>query len=55
MTALCQLRLENESASLSDLADLLSQKLNKNITKSNINHMFRALHELYLRLSNGQQ
>ena len=50
---LCELRLENESTSLSDLADTMSQKLNKNITKSNINHMFRSLHELYLRLSNG--
>ena len=50
---LCELRLENESTSLSDLADIMSQKLNKNITKSNINHMFRSLHELYLRLSNG--
>lgn len=55
MTLLCELRLENESASLIDLAELMSQKLNKNITKSNINHMFRALHELYLRLNNGQQ
>ena len=52
---LCELRLENESASLSDLAALLSEKLRKSITKSNVNHLFRYLHELYLRLSNGQQ
>ncbi len=51
---LCTLRLENESASLSDLAELMSQKLGKNITKSNINHIFRSIHELYLRLNNGQ-
>lgn len=51
---LCLLRLENESASLNDLANLLSEKFNKTITKSNVNHMFRYLHELYLRLSNGQ-
>ena len=51
---LCHLRLENESASLGDLSELMSQKLGKNITKSNINHIFRHLHEVYLRLSNGQ-
>ena len=53
MILLCKLRLENESASLNDLADNMSQKLGKNITKSNINHIFRAVHEIYLRLSNG--
>ncbi len=52
---LCELRLENPSASLLDLADLMSQKLGKNITKSNINHLFRSIHELYVRLDNGQQ
>ena len=52
MTLLCELRLENESVSLIDLAELMSQKLNKNITKSNINHLFRSIHEIYLRLSN---
>ena len=55
MIVLCELRLENESASLIDLASLMSQKLSKNITKSNVNHIFRSIHELYLRLSNGQQ
>ena len=54
MIVLCQLRLENESASLNDLSELMSQKLGKHITKSNINHLFRAIHELYLRLNNGQ-
>ena len=47
---LCLLRLENVSASLKDLADLLSEKLGTNITKSNINHLFRSIHERYLRL-----
>ena len=51
---LCSLRLENESASLSDLADLMSEKLGKDITKSNINHLFRSIHEMYLRYSNGR-
>ena len=48
---LCQLRLENETASLQDLADLMSEQLDKPVTKSNINHLFRSIHETYLRLS----
>ena len=51
---LCSLRLENESASLTDLAMLMSEKLGKDITKSNINHLFRSIHEMYLRYSNGR-
>ena len=51
---LCSLRLENESASLSDLATLMSEKLKKDITKSNINHLFRRIHEMYVRYSNGR-
>lgn len=45
------LRMENEHASLSELADLLSEKLGKPVTKSNINHLFRSLHQLYKDLS----
>ena len=51
---LCSLRLENESASLLDLAALMSERLNKNITKSNINHLFRKIHEMYLRYTDGR-
>ena len=51
---LCSLRLENEAASLNDLASLMSEKLGKDITKSNINHLFRSIHEMYLRYSNGR-
>ena len=51
---LCSLRLENESASLTDLAELMSERLGKDITKSNINHLFRSIHEMYLRYSNGR-
>lgn len=47
---LCLLRLENVSASLLDLADMLSEKLGTHITKSNINHLFRSIHEKYVRL-----
>lgn len=46
----CKIRLENEAASLNDIADILSVQLNKDITKSNINHIFRAIHQLYERL-----
>ena len=49
---LCHLRLENETASLQELADLMSEKFKKTITKSNINHLFRSIHEFYLRFIN---
>ncbi len=48
---LCYLRLENEAASLQELADLMSERFKKQITKSNINHLFRSLHETYERLN----
>lgn len=49
---LCHLRLENEAASLQELADLMSEKFKKTITKSNINHLFRSIHKFYLRFDN---
>ena len=49
---LCRLRLANEAASLQELADLLSEKFKKPITKSNVNHLFRSIHALYERLNN---
>ena len=52
---LCHLRLENETASLQELADLMSEKFKKTITKSNINHLFRSIHEFYLRFKNDNQ
>lgn len=54
MRLLARLRLENESASLKELANLLSEQLNDNVSKSNVNHLFRAIHELYLRLTNNE-
>ena len=48
---LCKLRLANEAASLQELADLMSDKFKKTITKSNINHLFRSIHAFYERLS----
>ena len=47
----CRLRLENETASLQEIANLASKELNKLITKSNINHIFRAIHQLWEKLS----
>ena len=47
---LCYFRLDNESLSMSDLANKLSEELGIIITKSNVNHMFRGLHTLYLHL-----
>jgi len=47
---LCYLRLDNESASMSELANMLSREFGYTITKSNVNHLFRDLHELYLKL-----
>ena len=47
---LCYFRLDNESLSMQDLADKLSDELGMKVTKSNVNHLFRDLHELYLKL-----
>ena len=48
---LCHLRLENEAASLQELADMMSERFKKTITKSNINHLFRSIHAFYERLN----
>lgn len=47
---LCYLRMENKELSLGELADLLSEELGTVITKSNVNHLFRSLHDLYEKL-----
>ena len=47
---LCYFRLDNESLSMSELADKLSEELGMKITKSNVNHLFRDLHDLYVKL-----
>ena len=48
LAALMELRLEKEDATLSELADLLTEKLNssKPISKSNVNHLFIKLRKL---------
>ena len=52
---LCKLRLENESASLQDLSSMMSNEMKVEITKSNVNHLFRRIHEIYERLTNGHK
>ena len=47
---LCYLRMENKELSLGELADLMSEELGILITKSNVNHLFRSLHDLYIKL-----
>jgi len=47
---LCKLRLENETASLNELAELLSAKIGENITRSNIQHLFRTIKKLAMDL-----
>ena len=45
-----RLRLENDSYSLDDIAFRASEQLGKPVTKSNVNHILRRLHNLYLDL-----
>lgn len=47
---LCYLRLENKEATLSELAALLSEEIGEEVSKSNVNHLFRDLHELYIKI-----
>ncbi len=53
LSALAKLRLEHEDASLSELAELLSQELASEITRSNVNHLFRKLDEEYRKCRRG--
>jgi len=53
MKVLCYLRRENEDLSMQELAELLSEEIGKNVSKSNVNHLFRAIHELAVRYSGG--
>lgn len=55
ISLLCALRLENESASLLDLSNIMSERLKKTVTKSNVNHLFRKIHEMYLRLNDERK
>ncbi|MCD8203593.1 MAG: DNA-binding protein WhiA [Coprobacillus sp.] len=50
LSLLCSLRLENDSASMSELAEIMSKKLGYEVSRSSINHLFRSMNELYERL-----
>lgn len=43
------LRMEYTSRSLEEIAHMASEELKEEITKSNVNHILRRLHELYLK------
>ena len=43
--ALMRIRLQHDDASLSELAKLLSDELGEPVSRSNINHLFRAIHQ----------
>ena len=46
---LARLRKEHEDASLEELATMLSEETATTISKSNVNHLFRQLNEVYQR------
>lgn len=52
---LMQLRLDHPEASLGELAELLSEELSATVSKSNINHLFRSLEELYLKNGGSEE
>ena len=43
------IRVDYISKPLEEIATLVSKELNEEVTKSNINHIFRRIHELYLK------
>lgn len=48
LSSLVSLRLSNADASLQELSVLLSEELASEVSKSNVNHLFRYIHALYL-------
>lgn len=48
MQALASLRLEHPDASLGELAEMLSEELSSTVSKSNVNHLFRAIEARYV-------
>lgn len=43
----CRLRLENPEMPLGEIAELLSEEIATTVSKSNVNHLFREIHQLY--------
>lgn len=46
MQALMKIRLKNEDLSLNELANLLSEEMGKEVSRSNVNHLLRAIHQM---------
>lgn len=44
--ALMRIRLEHDDCSLQELAELLSEEIGESVSRSNINHLFRAIHHM---------
>lgn len=47
LSTLMKIRIEHKDASLSELAELLSEELNTEISKSNVNHLLRGMEAKY--------
>jgi DNA-binding protein WhiA len=43
---LCFLRISNKDATYSELANLLTKKIGKTVSKSNVNHLFIKIKEM---------
>lgn len=54
LLALMELRVKNPDASLDELSKLLSEELNTEISKSNVNHLLRYVHSHAEELRNGK-
>jgi DNA-binding protein WhiA len=54
LLALMELRVKNPDASLDELSKLLSEELNTEISKSNVNHLLRYVHAHTEELRNGK-
>jgi cell division protein WhiA len=55
LKALMKLRLAHPDATLEELAKMLSEELAAEVTKSNINHLFRYLDEEYKKAQNHEK
>lgn len=55
MKLLCHMRLEDEESTMADLAAKMEEKLHTKVSKSGVNHIFRAIHELANRIKNGEE
>lgn len=55
LSALSSLRLSNPDASLQELSVLLSEELASEVSKSNVNHLLRYIHSLYLEETKNER